>query len=115
MRAFVTKPIAILLLSWLGVLVLAALAAVGPIHRHDIPIYWSHRSFVTTILGPLSGLFAWPDPSASDLIFSVVVALALLSSAVWLVRRPSKLAAAVFLALTGFWLLLGLSISYAWV
>ena len=115
MRALVSKPIAIVLLSWIGVFVVAALAAVGPIHRHAIPGYWSPRFSFTTVLGPLSGFFAWPDPSTSDLIFSVVFTIALFSSAVWLVRRPSKLAAIVFIALTGFWLLLGLSITYAWV
>jgi hypothetical protein len=109
------KPVAIVLLSWLGVFVVAAWAAVGPIHRDDIPTYWSPQFFVTTVLGPLSRFFAWPNPSASDLIFSSLFALALLVATTWYVRRPSKLAAAAFIALTGFWLLLGLSITYAWV
>jgi hypothetical protein len=115
MRAFLPKPISFVLVSFLGVLVLAAFAALSPFNRHDLQSNWNPSFFISTALGPLSAFFAWPDPSQSDLVFSVFAALALFSSAVWFVRRPSKPAAGLFIGLTAFWLLLGLGITYAWI
>jgi hypothetical protein len=115
MRTTVTKPLAVVILSWLCVFLFAAYGAVGPLHPPDTPAYLSWQFFLSTVAGPLSEFFAWPNPSKSDLVFSVLVTLALIASTAWLFRKPSKLSAAVFVALTAFWLLLGLGITYAWV
>lgn len=113
MRSLTKKPVAIVLFSWIAVLVLSALSSFGPVHRNDIPTYWSPQFFLTTVLGPLSA-FAWPNPTTTDLVLSVIVALAMLASTIWLIRRPSKFAAVLFITLTC-WVLLGLSTTYAWV
>jgi hypothetical protein len=114
MRGIFTKPAALVLIAWFGIFCIAAWAAFGPVHRNDIPRFWSPRSFVSIVLGPVS-VFLEPNPTMGDRIGAVVLALSLTGATLWYLCRPSVWAAWVFIVLTNFWLLLGLAGTFAWV
>jgi hypothetical protein len=109
------KPVKIVLAALLGLVLVAALAALGPVHRRDIPTYWSMQSFFTILLGPLSVFFAWPKPSLMDYVGAVLAATGFLAAVLFFARRPQMLTACVVVIIACFWLLLGLSAAFAWI
>ena len=103
---------------WLIVVAVSAISAFGPIHRPDLPVHWSSDFFLTTVLGPLA-VFRWPYPAiqlqVSDYVISLGLALFVASWTVFCIFRPRRWAIGVLAGLMAFWVLLGLSVTYAWV
>lgn len=109
------KPGLIVLLMWIGGAILAAWAAVGPVHRTDIPPYWSFEFFIKILLGPLAIFFGSLKPSVSDCIIAILCTVVLLAGTLFYIRRPGWLTATLLFALVSIWLFFGMCVAYAWV
>jgi len=114
-RSKATKTVAAL---WLLLFAAAAMCAIGPVHRNDLPGYWSSDFFLTTALGPLV-VFRWPYPairlSTSDYVASVLLAVLVVGWSILEATRPRRWTLGVLVLLLGVWLLHGLGVTYAWV
>jgi hypothetical protein len=103
---------------WVLLVAAAAMCAFGPVHRSDLPRHWSGDFFLTTVLGPLA-VFHWPYPavrlSSWDYVASVGFAVLVAGSSLLQAIRPKKWTLCILIALLALWLLLGLSVTYAWV
>ena len=103
---------------WLVVITASAASAFGPVHRNDIPSYWSADFFLTTVLGPLA-VFRWPysaiEPHVLDYVLSIAFSVFVISWTLLYMVRPNRWTFGVLAGLMAFWLLLGLGVTYAWV
>ena len=103
---------------WVLVVGLAALSSFGPVHRNDLPRYWSGNSFSTTVLGPLA-VFRWPYPQVHlytwEYVASVGFGVFIAAWTLWYVFRPRKWTLGILVALLAMWLLIGMGVTYAWV
>jgi len=111
----VRRPCVVLLLASLGIVLFSAWAAIGPVHRNDIPRYWSFDFFMTVLSGPLGYFFSYPNPSTSDYAIAGILTVVFGAVIIRYLRRPSKVVAYVAFVLMFIWVWSGVGVTFAWV
>ena len=103
---------------WLTVIALSAAGAFGPVHRTDLSPYWSSDFFITMALGPLAvlrGRSPATQLATFDYAFAIVLAVVVVGLCAVHILRPRRSSGWAVVVSMALWLLLGLSVTYAWV